>query len=291
MPYLKNYLLKKKRFLFPLRVASFFLLLTACSCLNNNKPIVYGKNAGAGNYADINGIKMYYEIYGQGEPLVLLHGNGGSIAAGREQIGYFAKHFKVIAVDSRAQGQTHDKSDSLSYDLMAADLNALLNHLHIDSTYIIGHSDGGIIGLIMAIKYPAKVKMLAAMSPNTRPDSSVFYQIAAADGLKEYALYEDSLKSGHKEIAGKLKLLRLMQYHPHISAAELATIKAPVLMMTGDRDVIELSHITEIFRAIPKANLCVLPGSTHLAPIKNPAVYNEAVYRFFTTPFAMREYY
>jgi pimeloyl-ACP methyl ester carboxylesterase len=267
------------------------LIISGFGCRNNQQPVAYGKNMEAGKYADVNGIKMYYEIYGQGEPLVLLHGNGGSINAGRQQIAFFSKNYKVIAVDSRGQGNTNDNSDSLSYDAMAADLNGLLNQLKIDSAYIIGQSDGAIIGLITAFRYPKKVKMLAAMAPNIRPDSAVLYTTVAEQGAKELAKYEDSLKAGFKEVMRKVKLLRLMQYHPHISTSELGAIKSPVMVMCGDRDVVRLSHIIEIFRAIPKSNLCVLPGSTHFALRKNPDVFNETIYHFFTKPFSMPDSY
>lgn len=288
MPIAILYTSKKINFHFILFILALsILILPEYGCLNKNKPFIYGNNKDAGNYADVNGIKMYYEIYGQGEPLVLLHGNGASIYAGREQIDYFSKHYKVIAIDSRGQGQSNDNGDSLTYDEMSSDLNALLDHLHIDSTYIIGHSDGGIVGLITAMRYPKKVKMLAAMSPNTRPDSAVLYPEIEKYGLKEFTRYEDSLNSGHNEIAGKLKLLRLMQFHPHISAADLASIKAPVMVMCGDRDLIQLPHIIEIFRAIHKSNLCVLPGSTHFAPTQNADWYNETIYHFFNHPFSM----
>ncbi len=267
--------------------ALLFLIITGYGCRNNTNSVPYGINQEAGNYADVNGIKLYYEIYGKGEPLVLLHGNGGSINAGRAQIAFFSKHYQVIAVDSRGQGKSNDTSDSLTYDEMASDLNGLLNHLHIDSAYIIGHSDGGIIGLITAFRYPKKVKMLAAMSPNIRPDSVVLYSKVAEESSKIMMLYEDSLKAGFKNITNKAKLLRLMQYHPHILSAELSAIKAPVMLLCGDRDVIQLSHIIEIFRAIPKSNLDVLPGSTHFAPRENPEMYNESINRFFTKPFSM----
>ena len=272
-------------------VSICLLLMTACK---NNKPappIAYGKNEQVGKYADINGIKLYYEIYGEGEPLVLIHGNGGSIASGREQIAYFSKNYKVIALDSRGQGRSKDESDSLTYDAMAADVNGLLNELKIDSAYVIGQSDGAIIGLITAFRYPAKVKKLAAMAPNIRPDSAVLYPKVEAEGAIQFAKYEDSLKAGFKTVLGRVKLLRLMQYHPHISTAELASIKAPVMIMCGDRDVIRLSHIIEIFRAIPNANLCVLPASTHTALRKNPLVFNETIERFFSKPFSMPDSY
>lgn len=268
-----------------------FLIIAGSGCRNNTKPSQFGRNREAGNYANVNGIKLYYEVYGKGEPLVLLHGNGGSINAGSKQIDFFSKYFQVIAVDSRGQGKSNDNTDSLTYDGMAADLNGLLDQLKIDSAYIIGHSDGGIIGLITAIRYPKKVKMLAAMSPNIRPDSMVLYSKVAEESSKMLKIYEDSLNAGFQPVANKVKLLRLMQYHPHISKAELSAIQAPVLLLCGDRDVIQLSHIIEIFRAIPKSNLCVLPGSTHFAPWGNPELYNESINRFFTKPFSMPDSY
>lgn len=96
-----------------------------------------------------------------------------------------------------------------------------------------------------------------------------------------------------KYIAGEpgaereFKLQRLMAYHPHISADELKNIKSPVLLISADRDLIRLSHIIEIFEAIPNSNLCVLPGSTHFAIRQNHVVFNETLYRFFTEPFIM----
>jgi pimeloyl-ACP methyl ester carboxylesterase len=273
----------------------FFLVLITTIALaackdkpkEKEKPVTYGDNSVAGNYADVNGIKIYYETYGKGEPIVLLHGNGGSIGSMRNQVAYFSKHYKVIAIDSRAQGKSNDIGDSLTYDELAADVNVLMDKLKIDSAYMIGQSDGAIVGLIVASKYPAKVKMLAAMAPNIRPDSAVLYPQVEEDGKKEFIAFRDSLQSGHKEVAGRLKLLRLMQYHPHITASDLAAIKAPVMVMCGDRDVIQLSHIIEIFRGIPRSHLCVLPGSTHGALRQNAKVFNETIQHFFTTPFDM----
>jgi len=266
----------------------YMVLVTGFSCRQKKEEsVVYGSNAKAGNYREVKGIKIYYEIYGEGKPLLLLHGNDGSIYSMRMQIPYFAKHYQVIAIDSRSQGKTIDNRDSLSYDQIAADINGLLDQLKIDSTYIIGQSDGAIAGLIMAIRYPAKVKMLVAMAPNTRPDSAVLYPSVEKESITKLAKYEDSLKAGHKQATNGLKLLRLMQDHPHISDTELATINAPVMVMCGDRDVIQLSHIIEIFRSIPKSNLCVLPGSTHTALRQNTDVFNENIHRFFSRPFIM----
>src|SRR6218665_1864785 len=91
----------------------------------------YGNNSEAGHYATVNGIKMYYEIYGEGSPLLLLHGNGGSIKGHTGRIEHFKSKYKVIAVDSRAHGKTQDPGDTLTYEKMTADINALLDYLKI----------------------------------------------------------------------------------------------------------------------------------------------------------------
>jgi pimeloyl-ACP methyl ester carboxylesterase len=104
---------------------------------------------------------MYYEVYGQGAPLLMIHGNGGSIKSLENQIPYFSKKYQVIIADSRAHGKSIDNNDSLSYEMMTDDLNALLDALHIDSCNVIGWSDGGVEGLLLAIRHPKKVKKLA----------------------------------------------------------------------------------------------------------------------------------
>jgi pimeloyl-ACP methyl ester carboxylesterase len=252
-----------------------------------NAAIDYGNNPKAGNYATVNGIKMYYETYGIGKPLLFIHGNGGSINSGKDQILFFSKNYKVIAADSRGQGKTIDTGDSLTYNQIADDINALLNKLKIDSAYIIGFSDGGIVGLILAIKYAAKVKMLTAVAPNTRPDSAVLYPEFMTKLTNKMTNLTDLVKQGYKDMVPKLKLTRLLVNYPHISNAELSLIKAPVLLISGDRDMVMLSHISEIFRAIPKSQLCVLPGSNHFAIKQNSKVFNETIDLFFSRPFAM----
>ena len=133
---------------------------------------IYGRNDAAGHWLQTRGFKMYYEIYGQGEPLLIIHGNGGSINNFLYQIPYFSKDYKVILADSRSQGKSVDNSDSLSYEMITDDLNALLDSLHLDSCYVIGWSDGGIEGLMLAIRHPDKVKKLAVTGANLSPDTT-----------------------------------------------------------------------------------------------------------------------
>src|SRR6476661_11142447 len=129
-------------------------LLLIIGLLHAQPKIPYGNNNAVGKFVPVNGIKVYYETYGQGAPLLLIHGNGGSINAFQQNIGFLSQHYRVIAADSRAQGKTIDPSDSLSFEQMADDAAALLKTLKVDSAYVLGWSDGGIIGLLLAIRHP-----------------------------------------------------------------------------------------------------------------------------------------
>ena len=138
--------------------------------------VLYGHNKAAGKYYDIRGFKMYCEVYGQGQPLLIIHGNGGSINNFLYQIPYFSKKYKVIIADSRAQGNSTDNGDSLSYEMMADDYSALLDAMKIDSAYVIGWSDGGINALLLAIRHSQKVKKLASTGANLVPDTTAVPQ-------------------------------------------------------------------------------------------------------------------
>ncbi|HEY5407387.1 MAG TPA: alpha/beta hydrolase, partial [Ginsengibacter sp.] len=141
---------------------NLFFLSLAVTALSQNSKVRYGNNPAAGKYYNIRGIKIYCEIYGSGSPLLMIHGNGGSIASFKENIPYFSKKYKVIVADSRSQGKSKDINDSLSFEMMADDEAALLDALHIDSAYVLGWSDGGIIALLLATRHPEKVIKLAS---------------------------------------------------------------------------------------------------------------------------------
>jgi pimeloyl-ACP methyl ester carboxylesterase len=132
-------------------------------------PVAYGQNAAAGHTAKVNGIAIYYETCGSGPPLLLIHGNGGSIFSMRCQIPFFSASYMVIAADSRSHGKTEDGSGRLTHEQMADDLAGLLDTMHVDSVDVIGQSDGGILPLLLALRHPAKVRALVASSPNLRP--------------------------------------------------------------------------------------------------------------------------
>ena len=245
--------------------------------------IDYGNNAKVGKFITTRGIKMYYETYGQGEPLLMIHGNGGSISAFKYQIGFFQKHYKVIVADSRAQGKTIDYGEVLNYEMMAEDMNALLDSLHIASANVIGWSDGGINGLLLAIHHPEKVNKLVISGANLIPDDSVLDPQGVAfiaDAKKELmAAKQDA------SIKNTLKLINMMALEPHIPTTDLQKIKCPVLVIGGDADVIKPSHTVQIFENIPQANLWILPFSGHATMQRSKEEFNSKVFAFFQKPF------
>jgi len=264
------------------------ILLLPCSLFAQQqkkgaKAINYGSNAKAGKYIAVNGIKMYYETYGAGQPLLMIHGNGGSIAHFKYQIPYFAKYYKVIAVDSRAQGKTIDTSDTLNYQMMTEDFNALLDALKIDSANVIGWSDGGINGLLLAVNHPEKVKKLAITGANLTPDPSVLNPAAFAM-ISEYTA---NLQSAKQDAATKntLKLFQMMLVEPNIPVTDLQKIKCPVLVMGGDNDAIKPAHTLQIFENIPQAYLWIFPAAGHGTLQRYSNEFNTKVKEFFAQPY------
>ena len=250
----------------------------------NDPKNLYGKNKTAGKYYNIRGFKMYAETYGQGKPLLFIHGNGGSINNFTKNIPFFATKYKVIIADSRSHGKSADPADSLSYEMMADDYAALLDAMKIDSAYVIGWSDGGINGLLMAIRHPEKVKKLAITGANLRPDTTaVFQQVwdmvtPMYEGLKNKADKNEVEKNG-------FKLLRLLVDNPHIPLSDLQKISCPTLVIGGDHDVIKEEHTMEIFKNIPNAYLWILPNSGHSTPVVYSSEFNSKVDAFFKKPY------
>jgi pimeloyl-ACP methyl ester carboxylesterase len=246
--------------------------------------IPYGNNIAAGNYVVLNRVRLYYEIYGEGDPLILLHGNGGNIEGMKYQIDYFSKNYRVIAMDCRGRGKSELGKDTLTYSQMTKDVASLLDYLHVDSTFIIGRSDGGIIALLMGIYFPEKVKKIAAFGTNLSPDTTAAYSFIVEQIHRDRKQAEEMIliKDSTKNWLLIKQLNRLMEFQPHISADDLKKIKSPVLILSCDRDVIKEEHTLFIYRNIPKANLCIFPGETHWITSENPNLFNSTVAKFFS---------
>ena len=223
-------------------------------------------------------------MYGTGEPLLLIHGNGGSIADLNAQIAYFRTHYKVIAMDSRDHGRSADSTSKITYEKMTDDLAALLDHLAVGPVNVLGWSDGAIEALLLGIRYPQKVKKIAAMAANLTPGEEALEPEII--GLIK-SMVSDMPANQRETTEGRreLKVSSMMLSEPHIEFKELETIKAPTLVLAADHDAIRIKHTVEIYLHIPNGELVIFPGATHMIPFDDPALFNSTVDRFLRTPF------
>lgn len=248
----------------------------------------YGSNPAVGKTFVHDGVALYYEVYGAGEPLLLVHGNGGHIGHLSAQIEHFRKRYKVIAMDSRDHGKSGDSKERLTYEKMTDDLAALIDHLKVGPVNVLGWSDGGIEALLLGIRHPGKVKKIAAMAANLNPSPG--------------ALHPDTLVLFKEMVAGmppaeeataaqkrERKVVEMMLVEPNIPPEALRAIQAPTLVLAGDHDVIADAHTLEIFHNIPNSQLSIFPDASHMIPYDDPARFNAAVERFLRTPFTKRD--
>jgi pimeloyl-ACP methyl ester carboxylesterase len=246
----------------------------------------YGANPSAGHTFMHDGVRLYYEVYGSGQPLLLIHGNGGSIGQLSAQIAYFRRHYKVIAMDSRDQGRSGDSSGEITYEAMADDLAALLDHLKTPPVYVLGWSDGGIEALLLGIRHPQEVSKIASMAANLNPEGAHPEAIALIRSMQA------SIPAATKDTpAGKrdLKMLNLILNQPQIKPEALGAITAPTLVLASDHDLISDEHTLLIFHHLPNSQLCIFPNATHMVPYDYPALFNSTVDRFFRTPFVKKD--
>jgi len=262
------------------------LYMLPCSAFCQGK-IDYGNNESAGKYYKVRGINIYTEQYGSGKPLLLIHGNGGSIKSMASIIPYFSGRYKVIAADSRAQGKSTDNGDSLSFEMMADDDAALLDQLHIDSAYVIGWSDGGIVALLLAMRHPSKVIKLASTGANLWPDSTALVPSVWEDEKKYYDSLHTKIWATAKE-KNDWKIFMLDWLQPNIPLTALHNIHCPSLIISGDHDLIVLDHTVEIYQNIPDAYLWILPDSGHATLVEHTDEFDKKVNEFFETPFHKR---
>lgn len=242
------------------------------------KSNAFGSNDAAGNFVSVNGIKLYYETYGSGEPLILLHGNSESIASFEKQIPDLSKVYKVIAIDTRGQGNSSSDSTKFTYELFAEDVNALMEQLNVKNANILGWSDGGNIGLLLAMKHPDKVIKLATMGANLYNSKESVPEEINIILKKQIA---ELKKSGTPETDNQIRLKTLLLTEPNIDSRNLASITCPVLIMAGEKDIIKEAHTKLIAAAIQKSQLKIFEKADHDAPKTIPEEFNSAVLRFF----------
>lgn len=246
------------------RFAASALLLAIAGC---------ARSAGAsGHWATVNGHRLYYEIRGDGPPVVLLHAGGDDIQRTfAAQLGPFSARHRVIALEQVGHGHTPDVRGPLTYTGMLQDTVAVLRQLKVANADIIGLSDGGILALMLAARHPELVRRVVASGANIDPS-----------GLVPAAIERVRSMVGDSDPFGD-KLGRLWLYSPkpeELSVDLLKTIQQPVLVMAGDQDLITRQHTQLIYHSLPHGQLWIVPSTGHDTFAEQPATVNSAILSF-----------
>lgn len=250
--------------------------------------VPYGSNNG--NYVTIKGAKVYYEEYGKGTPLILLHGGFGSISNFNQVIGPLSKNYRVIAIDSPGQGRS-EQIDAISYQIYANYYSAFIDQMKLDSVYVLGWSDGGNSAYILAYDRPDKVKKVIVSGSNSDTDG---YPDGAIDAMKkwtpetiseefkEYWLKDFLKLSPNKNNWQKsyMQLKDMWITKEVISNDHLSKIKSKFLIVYGDRDVTKLEHGLHIYRTIPGSQLTILPNTSHMVFMEKPTLISNLIVDF-----------
>ncbi len=240
-----------------------------------SQPPLYGSNPEKGAYAQINGVRLYYERYGRGGPILLLHGGTSHIARQGPLIDLLRRHYEVIAVDTRGHGRSTLDDRPMTYPLLADDMAKLLEELRVGPVTIVGHSDGGVIGYILAAKYPTKVRALVANGANFRKTGRGGMTPRINEWIKTItpAMAEQwgDIRPPYERLNPEAnwdrfitKVKELWQSETDLAEEDLKAIRCPVLISHGDRDTfVNLADIVWMYEQIPGANLYVAPNGGH----------------------------
>jgi pimeloyl-ACP methyl ester carboxylesterase len=237
-----------------------------------------------GGYARLGEVETYYEEDGAGDPLVLLHPGMADSRAWEANVPGLAERFRVFRPDRRGHGRTADVEGPISYDLMAQDMIAFVERVVGGPAYVVGHSDGAPVGLLMALARPDLVRRLVAAD-------GVFHQSGWAPGVIDldeetvafFTAYHDEVSPdgpGHFPVF-HAKMRRMHGSEPTLTVADLAGYPGPALVMVGDHDdEIPIGHTYALFEGLPDAQLCVVPGTGHGMPADKPELFNRLVTDF-----------
>jgi pimeloyl-ACP methyl ester carboxylesterase len=245
--------------------------------------------AGAGQYAEVNGIKLYYETHGTGRPMVLLHGGLGSGEMFGPILPTLADHHQVILVDLQGHGRTADIDRPIDMALMADDIAALIDHLGLERPDVVGYSLGGGVAFQVAVRYPEKVRRLVSASANIRRDAIYAEMLqqqgqvsaAAAEFMKDTPMYElyQRVAPRPEDFPRLLDKIGETMAKDFDYSEEVRGLQVPTLVVAADADMAPPSHYVEVFNLLdgglrdggwagegrPKGGhaLAILPGSTH----------------------------
>ena len=235
--------------------------------------------------AQANGISIHYAVYGHGSPVILLHGGLANLEYWGNQIRALAPYHTVIAMDSRGHGRSTRDARPYGYDLMADDVIALMNVLHVRKADIVGWSDGGIIGIDLAMRHADRVGKVFAFAANTRTSgvkddverNPTFAAFIVRAG-HEYA--SQSATPGDYDAFVK-QISAMWATQPNWTDAQLEAIRVPVLIVDGDHDeAIKREHTEYLAATIPGAGLLILPNVSHFAFLQDPRLFSYAILHF-----------
>jgi pimeloyl-ACP methyl ester carboxylesterase len=236
-------------------------------------------------YAKVNGAEIYYAIYGSGEPLILLHGGLGNTDYWGGQIAAFSAKYKVINIASRGHGRSTRDDQAYSYHLMASDVLAVMDILSIKKASIVGWSDGGNIGIDIAINNPDRLVKLFALGANFNPTGvkptvetdtvfGAYVERAAAD----YTRLSKTPKQFDEFVA---QISEMWAKQPNFTPEQLKSIRVPVAVALGEYDeAITLEHTKQMASLIPGSTLIIMPNLSHFAMWQDPKAFNAAVLKY-----------
>jgi pimeloyl-ACP methyl ester carboxylesterase len=236
-------------------------------------------------HAQVNGISIYYAVYGHGSPVIFLHGGLANTDYWGNQVAAVAVHHTVILMDSRGHGRSTRDARPYGYDLMADDVVALMDSLDIPKADIVGWSDGGILGIDLALRHKDRIGKVFAFAANTVVSG-------VKDGVEKnptFAAYVERAGREYRTLsvtpgdydAFVEQISRMWAEQPNWSDAQLKAIDTPVLVVDGDHDeAIKRDHTEAIAAAIPHAGLLILPNASHFAFLQDPGQFNFAILHF-----------
>jgi pimeloyl-ACP methyl ester carboxylesterase len=238
--------------------------------------------------APVNGIRLWYAIFGHGAPVILLHGGMANSSYWGLQVPALARHFEVIVVDSRGHGRSTRNGEPITYHLMASDVIALMDVLQVPKAALVGWSDGAIIGLDIAIHHPERLTRLFAFGANSN-----LAGVKSSEGNPVFAAYESRTREEYSKLSpvpGEFSALhqqldKMWNTEPNFSDAELRSITVPTWIVDGEHDeIIKREDTDRMASLIPGARELILSGTSHFAFLQEPTQFNEALLNFLSGP-------
>lgn len=221
-------------------------------------------------------IQLHYIEQGQGQPLILLHGNGESCDYFKHQIPFFANQYRVIAIDTRGHGKSPRGDKPFTIKQFADDLREFMDAMNLAKAILLGFSDGGNIALTFALKNPERVEKMIVDGANLFPSGvKPLYQWPIEVGYRIAKLFANKSTKAKQNA----EMLGLMVNEPHIEPAGLARLVMPVMVVAGTKDMIKESHTRLIYNSLPNAQLNIIEGD-HFVANKNYEVFNRTVELF-----------